>query len=305
VIDPTIDQLRMFCAVVEHRSFVRAAQTVHMSQPHVSRMIQDLEKRIGQTLLVRTSRGVFTTPPGQVMYEESQRTLQCLDEGLQRVSNARQTTSETLTVGFLSSTHTGLLQALSSRFSTECPTVELRLHEMHTAEQCRQLANGDIDAGIVRPPVSLANAKFAALYSERLVVVSSPAFPFRTPPAITELADLPIVAYQSYLGGAPVVAQQAFSSVGIRPRVVADAPSTQVLLEEVNSGKGVAVVPEPTLHGLVGSAQVYYLEPPVYCTVSLVWRADHDSFPMSVLRDIATSLARSVNEPDQEQPPTS
>ena len=67
--------LRYFVAVAEHLHFGRAAQSLHVSQPPLSRQIRDLERHLGVDLFERLPRGVALTEPGHRMLAHSRRVL--------------------------------------------------------------------------------------------------------------------------------------------------------------------------------------------------------------------------------------
>ena len=60
--------LRYFVEVVRTNSFTRAAQTLHVTQPTISKMVKQLEQELGGPLLLREGRGVQLTDAGQVVY---------------------------------------------------------------------------------------------------------------------------------------------------------------------------------------------------------------------------------------------
>ena len=67
--------LRYYCAVVDARSFGRAAERLELTQPALSRQIRDLEHSIGIDLLERGARGATTTPAGESFYQSARRIL--------------------------------------------------------------------------------------------------------------------------------------------------------------------------------------------------------------------------------------
>lgn len=86
--DVELRHLRYFVKVAELRHFGRAAEALHMSQPPLSRQIQDLEFRIGTRLLDRSSRGVTLTQAGSVFVIEARRILGEVSVSIQKVRRA-------------------------------------------------------------------------------------------------------------------------------------------------------------------------------------------------------------------------
>jgi DNA-binding transcriptional LysR family regulator len=75
-----LQQLRQVLALAEHGSFVRAAASLHISQPALSRSIQNLERRFGSDLFVRSSSGAVPTDLGRLYIERARDVLRMADE---------------------------------------------------------------------------------------------------------------------------------------------------------------------------------------------------------------------------------
>jgi DNA-binding transcriptional LysR family regulator len=75
-----LKQLRQLIALAEHRSFVRAAAALHISQPALSRSIQNLEARFGSEMFLRSSGGVVPTDLGRLYIERARDLLRMADE---------------------------------------------------------------------------------------------------------------------------------------------------------------------------------------------------------------------------------
>ena len=75
-------------AVAEERSFSRAAERLHISQPPLSTQIMTLEKELGTRLFDRSNRGVSLTAAGSIFYEEMQAVLVRLEHGKARAQQA-------------------------------------------------------------------------------------------------------------------------------------------------------------------------------------------------------------------------
>ena len=99
IVDAPIElrQLRYFVAVAEELHFARAAERLHMSQSPLSRAIRDLERDLGVTLFVRTTRRVELTPAGERLLERSRRALAEIDGAVADVR--RHNKSEVVGIG--------------------------------------------------------------------------------------------------------------------------------------------------------------------------------------------------------------
>ncbi len=70
VIRMTITQFEYFMAAAKYGNFSEAANRLYVSQPAISKQIQELEKELGVTLFQRKYRSVLLTPPGEIIYEQ-------------------------------------------------------------------------------------------------------------------------------------------------------------------------------------------------------------------------------------------
>src|SRR5579875_1257802 len=84
-------ELRYFVAVAEELHFGRAAQRLGIAQPPLSRAIQQLERRLGVTLLARTGRSVALTEAGSVLLREGRAALDAVDAADRRTRRAART----------------------------------------------------------------------------------------------------------------------------------------------------------------------------------------------------------------------
>lgn len=80
-----LKQLQCFVQICEERSITKAARTLFLSPPALSKIIGNLETEVGVQLLLRRTDGVLLTPAGDLLLERSQRLLDCAAEMLQDV----------------------------------------------------------------------------------------------------------------------------------------------------------------------------------------------------------------------------
>jgi DNA-binding transcriptional LysR family regulator len=243
---PDTRQLRYFVAVAEHLHFGRAAAALHISQPPLSRAIHGLEAQLGARLLARSKRRVELTPEGSRFYEEAKRLLGQLERAAREVGAMASGESGRLRLGFVSLADYGVLPGLLKSFKAARPGVSLGLREMLSPEQAAALAAGELDFGLLLPPVA-GELEHLVVQSEKFVA----ALPTRHAAArrggriaMRDLAGEPFVMVPREIapGLYDIVAGLA-ARAGFAPRVAQEAIQMQTVVSLVSSGLGVAIVP--------------------------------------------------------------
>ncbi|MEU9356382.1 LysR family transcriptional regulator [Streptomyces griseoloalbus] len=241
-VDLDLRRLRSFVAVAERLHFGQAAAALHVTQPALSRQIQQLEHDLGIALFTRNSREVTLTPAGEQFLQDSKALLAAARAAQDRARRIA-TGEDVLRVGFmLSSEITAPLHAFSARH----PEVRIELVRMRWWAQARALLDGAADVGFVRLPVGSERLEVLPLYRERLSAVLPAHHPLagRDALGLTALADEPLLRYAG--------ADPAWSAVwnadprpdGTHPPRGPDIHDMEEILAYVRAGRGVVLVPE-------------------------------------------------------------
>ena len=244
--EPDLRQLRHFVAVAERLHFGRAAAALHISQPPLSRSIRDLETRIGATLLARTRRKVELTPEGARFLEEARRLLAQLEHAVLEVGRMA-VGGGRLRLGFVSLADYGVLPNLLKAYKAARPGVALALREMLSPDQAAALAAGELDFGLLLPPVAGTNLEYIVVQRERFVAALPSRHRLaraRGRIAMRELAtEAFVMAPREIAPGLHDVVADLARRAGFAPRVAQEAIQMQTVVSLVSSGMGVAVVP--------------------------------------------------------------
>jgi DNA-binding transcriptional LysR family regulator len=271
-----LHQLRHFVAVAERLHFGRAAAALHISQPPLSRSIRDLEARVGATLLARTRRRVELTPEGTRFLEEAKRVLQSLDQAVLEVSRMAAGDSGRLRLGFVSLADYGVLPLLLKAYKAARPGVALALREMLSPEQAAALAAGELDFGLLLPPVTgelehvvVQRERFLAALPSRHRLARA-----RGRIALRELSgESFVMAPRDIAPGLHDIVTGLAARAGFAPRVAQEAIQMQTVVSLVSSGLGVAIVPASLAN--LGRRGVVYREiadPHPRLDLWLAWR---------------------------------
>ena len=165
----TLRQLRYFQALIEHGSFSRAAESVHVSQPALSLQIRELEASLGEPLVERESRGVLLTPLGREAHEQ---TLRILDETLllETMGQRYEAGPLRVAVGIVSTLAPYLLPGVLMHLHDASPRVELEIAEAPGQVLVSSLLAGRLDAAIVSLPLGMLELPERELFEDRLVL---------------------------------------------------------------------------------------------------------------------------------------
>ena len=265
----SLARLSCFIAVAEELHFGRAAERLHMTQPPLSRQIQQLESELGVQLIDRTSRSVTLTAAGAAFLPDARRILSLSESAALTVRRVPAGDLGTVVVGFTGASAHAVLPRLLEAARDRLPDVKVVLREMVTSVQIESLISGELDLGLIRP-----------IHHERLVAALPAGHPLADAEqlAVEDFDDQPVVMYS------PVDARyfhelliSTFTIVGASPRYVQYVTQVHTMLVLVRSGLGMALVPE--------SAQTMHPEGVVFRPVSAVrdrpvqmnaaWRSDN------------------------------
>ena len=241
-------QLRYFCALARERSFTRAAESLFIAQPPLSRQVQMLEEELGVQLVLRGSRPIQLTDAGRLFHEQA---LQILGRIEQMVSSTRRLGKNErtmLSIGYVASTLYSDLPLLLRRLRASCPELDIQLVEIASMQQVQALKEQRIDLGFGRirhhdPLIAsdLVREEPLALAVPR----SSPLADSDAPLPVAALAGQNVVVYPK--DTRPGFADQVLDLLhgeGVELGSVLEAKELQGALGLVAAEMGVCIVPE-------------------------------------------------------------
>lgn len=247
----TLEQLRIFLAVVEHLHFTRAAEELYITQPAVSAAIQSLEKEYNLKLFHRVGRRIEITDAGKLLKAEAQKILDQVEltkRGLQELTNLQRgelRIGSSLTIG-----NYWLPQRISE-FKQQYPGITVNCILANAEEICEGTASGLFDLGLVTGEVKPALRhclEQTVIDSDRLQIVVGKSHPWYERGEIS-LAELPQTDWvmRESGSGTQQMFEQALQEWGIDVadlNVVLILNTSEMIKAVVESGVGVAAISE-------------------------------------------------------------
>lgn len=241
--------LRYFIAVAEERSFLKAAERLHISQPPLSTQIKDLEVELGVTLLDRSSKGITLTVPGEVLYGEARAVLARVEHARVSMRRAARGEEGRLSIGFVSIVDYSFFPQALKLFRSRYPGVEVQLNELTTDAQVKELIVDNLDVGIALAPVEHESLVFHHLASEALVLAAASDHPTlgsgKASVQLRQLAQEPFVMIPRPMAPGYYDSFSNFCRArGFVPKIAQRAKQMQTVISLVSNGFGIALVPE-------------------------------------------------------------
>ncbi|NVY96115.1 LysR family transcriptional regulator [Lactobacillus sp. DCY120] len=154
--------LRYFLAVVNERNISHAAQKLHISQPTISRQIQDLEAELGVQLFQRGHRRLSLTPAGNYFADQARQIVALADKTLNNIQPSTTLQGEVL-IGCAEAPMIVTIAQATKQLQKQAPQIRVNLHSSDANEVHQQLQNGVLDFGVVMEPTAKTDYHFLSL----------------------------------------------------------------------------------------------------------------------------------------------
>jgi DNA-binding transcriptional LysR family regulator len=239
--------LEIFCHVYEERSFSKAAERLHLSQPTVSSHVKTLELQVGTTLLDRLGREVTPTRAGTLLYEHGRRIIEAKRLLAQQMDRYLNRLEGELLIGASTIPGEYLLVPLIGEFRAAFPGVEVKLLIRDSAEVLEGVEAGRLEVGFAGAKRALeSDLHFQDFAVDQLVLVAPARSKWDAAAEIgfEQLCREPLVVREPG-SGTRMIFERRLAELGLDPgalQVAAEMGSTAAVKRAVQSGLGMAVI---------------------------------------------------------------
>ncbi len=149
-----LDQLRIFQAVAEVRSFTRAAGVVHLTQPGISKHIKQMEEYYGTPLFDRLGKKVALTQAGEILFEATHEVMASITAAEQRIQDLKGSYGGRLVLGASFPLGIYVLPKMLAAFRRRFPEVEVKVDISLSEKIVARILANKLDLGLVSPGVN-------------------------------------------------------------------------------------------------------------------------------------------------------
>lgn len=278
----SLRQLRAFLAVARQQHFRRAAESLHLSQPAVSRYVAELETELGVRLFDRTTREVLPTEAGRYLEAAIGRVLDELEGVLTHVHSESERRRGKVHVASVPTLSAGLMPQCIADCAVRYPELTIQLHDQSQTLVLDSVRGGEVDFGVAIAPPATGEFDSELILRDPFVLVCRPDHPLARLERVPwrRLQGQPLVLLD-YSSGSRRLIDHAFASRGIEANIVQQTGHTLTAFRMVEAGLGISVSPalSPPPPSLVTRA----LAPVEHRDVVLLKRRQRSLSPLAAL----------------------
>lgn len=237
--------LRYFVAIVRNGSFRAAAEELNISQPPLTRQIQQLEEVIGTPLLIRRASGVQPTEAGVSLATEASNILALVERACTNAGLIGAGQLGRLDVGVFGSAVLDIVPRIVLDFRNRHPDVEVVLHNMDRETQVKALRERRIEIGFNRFFEDHPELIWQPVVREKMLIAAPSNHPLAAKSSVSlrDLAGEPLIFYPrtSGPGGFSNYLLRLFHNLNIEPNIVQTVDDVVAAVAFVSSGLGITL----------------------------------------------------------------
>ena len=239
-------KLKVFCTVAETKSFSKASEIIHLTQPAVSLLVQAIEEIYETKLFDRASNAVTLTPAGEMLYKYAKEILNLYAVAEKNIGEITGFVKGSISVGASSTIGNYLLPGVIAAFRKTHPKIKVHLLIGNTKRVVEFLNAGNIDIGLVEGDVARQKMVVDKLVVDELALIVPPVHPLakKRNVSIFEITKEPFIFREEGSGTRQVI-EKYLGKYSITPQnmmISMVLGSTEAIKESVENGMGIAIV---------------------------------------------------------------
>ncbi|WP_346355662.1 LysR family transcriptional regulator [Azotosporobacter soli] len=270
-----IRNLAYFIEVARQKNFSKAAETLHVSQPSISKAVKDLENRLNVTLFYRSTKYVELTDAGETILEQAQQIVSSFQNLTAQLDGLTQIRTGTIHIGFPPITAVTSFSHLLSAFRRAYPQIQIHLYESGPKKVEASVQDGLLDLGLFTPDD--ASDEYDRIWFEQdpLDVILHPGHPLtsRSQLVLQDLAKEQFILFSSEYKLHDMIID-CCKKAGFSPSIALETAQRELMTQMVAANMGIALLPHKICAAL-DPAQIASrpLSDPTICLrLALVWK---------------------------------
>ncbi|MCM3156728.1 LysR family transcriptional regulator [Bacillus subtilis] len=266
------EQLEYFQTLARIQHVTKAAETLSITQPALSRSIVRLENHLGVPLFDRQGRSIKLNKYGEIFLKRVDSMIREYTEGKEEIQSLLKPDQGEVSLGFLHTLGTTIVPNLIGAFKDQYPNVHFQLNQSHSNQLLDKLKSGELDLCLLASFPVESNIMWKPLWKEELFLYLPKNHVLATREDITlnEIANEPFVLMKEGFA-LRVTIDHIFEQVNITPNIVFEGEEAATIAGFVAAGLGVSILPDFKGLDQTNIAKVRISWPRFERTVGISW----------------------------------
>ena len=252
-----LDNFKLFRDIAQNKSISRGAAMNDISQSAASQYIQETERRLGVTLLDRTTRPLALTPAGKLFCDLCRDALRREEQFQVQLENLKGFVEGAVRVASIYSVGLSEMSRLQEEFAARFPNAQLHVDYLRPDKVYESLLTDQADLGLVSYPVGTKDLAVIAWREEEMAVAAPPSHPLARK-AVLIPADLD---GQDFIGFDEDLSirrelDRFLRDHGIEIRMTMQFDNIQMIKEAVALGSGISILPARTMQAEIAQGRL-------------------------------------------------
>ncbi|WP_318615235.1 LysR substrate-binding domain-containing protein [Sporosarcina sp. YIM B06819] len=245
-----IENLKIFCLVVDEGSISQVARLSFVSQPAITRKIHQLEDFYGTLLFDRAEGKLKVTETGRILYRFAKAIVNDFNHSIEVIQQVTGESNIHLTVGASLTIGEYLLPSLLGRFKKRKPEMKVTLTINNTPRVLEDLSNDVIDLALVEGMVENKDFIVEKFAEDELILVCPFDHPWKNRKEINiEELENERMIWRESISGTRLIVENALREYEVLEKIESymEIGSTQAIKSAVEAGLGISILPKLTV----------------------------------------------------------
>lgn len=241
-------RLKLFTTVAEEKSFSKAANKLHISQPAVSMQIKTLEEKYGVPLFERSHRAIKLTKAGEILYHHANKIIYNYAKINQLIEDMYHSAKGTLAIGSGYTFGEYILPHALATFKHKFPNITPKVTIKNSRRIFNQVVRNEIDIGIIESELTHADVYTKSFFKDEMVIIVPPDHPLSQQRTV-EIEDLKQMVWILRESGSSTreFVSRKFDRLNIQPKSIIEFGSSQTIKGAVEFGLGISLISKKTI----------------------------------------------------------
>jgi len=270
-----IRHLQYFLEVARHNSFTKAAESLYITQPTISKMVRNLEEELGVELFERLGKRVILTDAGWVLYSQAEVMVKSFESMTVHIHELMELKKGRIRIGLPPMVGANFFPRVIGKFCEQYPGIVLELLEVGSKKVEADVASGMLDSGVVLLPIDEEVFESYSFVNEDIQVVVHPTHRLaaRQEVSLAELTDERFLLFhEDFALHSRII--DACVRVGFHPQVIYKSSQWDFLSEMVAANIGITLLPQTICSELEPERFriLSLVDPEIKWHLGMIWR---------------------------------